>query len=400
MFVQLELSWLEHPFAFNSFVVSAEDIAIIQGLGLTQVRIDPLRSKAALPPKGALPSPVPAGSRAGTGAAMTPEKEARIEQNRVLRQSLVQAERHAAAAAAQVRQTTKLFFADPPRAVEGTGELVGRIAQTLLTNSDAIVHLVGSGGEEVYYHSLNVTMLALLLGKALGHDAEMLRMVGLAAVFHDIGKEDMPSRVLLKTDPWTPAEQELVRQHVEKGAALAARAGLPPTVVAAILQHHEHLDGSGYPNCPAADRIGTVSRVLAIVNHYDNLCNPINAANAQTPYEALSTMFAKRKNWFDGAMLGKLVQILGVYPPGSIVRLSNGATGMVVSVNSARPLKPMVLVHDPSIPKAEAVILDLDKEAGLLITKALRPASLAPSVFDYLSPRQRTTYYFGDAAAR
>lgn len=402
MFVVLELSWLQHPFAFSSFVIQNESqLKTLRELGLKQIRIDPLRSKIVVSPKTAeadrqvaRPAQAPAPE-----AAIPVEKAARIERNRVLRTNIAQAEKHAAKAAVAVRQATKQFFYDPGAAVAGTNELISSLAETLLGNSDVMVHLLNDkvAGEEVYYHSLNVAMLALLLGKALELDAAMLQTIGVAAVFHDIGKKDIPSRVLLKTEPLTHAELGLLQTHADIGAKMALRGGLPDLVAAAILQHHENLDGSGYPHRMTAERIVLPARVIAIVNHYDNLCNPVNIANALTPYEALSTMFAKRKGWFDGAMLGKLVHVLGVYPPGSIVRLSNGATGMVISVNSARPLQPLVLVYDASVPKTEAIILDLEQTPEISISKALRPATLAPSVIEYLSPRKRVTYYFGDA---
>ena len=405
MFVILELSWLQHPFAFNSFVIQSEaEIKTLRELGLKKIRTDPLRSKliaaTTSTPASSSDSPETVVPSATGNDTISAEKLARREQNLALRNNIASAEKQASHTASQIRQSAKQFYSDPPRAIAGTESLINSIAETLLANSDVMVHLLNDkvGGEEIYHHALNVTMLALLLGKAMAYDAATLQNIGMAAVFHDIGKEEIPSRVLLKTEPWTHAEEMLVRDHVQKGAEAAARGGLPPAVIAGILQHHENLDGTGYPHHPPAEKIGPVPRLIAIVNHYDNLCNPVNVANALTPYEALSTMFAKRKGWFDNAMLSKLVQILGVYPPGSIVRLSNGATGMVISVNSARPLKPLVLVHDASIPKEEALIIDLDKEPGLIISKSLRPSTLAPSVHAYLSPRKRTTYFFGDGS--
>lgn len=188
----------------------------------------------------------------------------------------------------------------------------------------------------------------------------------------------------------------MLRLHAEKGAEMATRGKLSPQVIAAILQHHENIDGSGYPHGLKGDQITVASRVIGIVNHYDNLCNPTDPVKAMTPYEALATMFAKRKGWFDEAMLGKLVHVLGVYPPGSLVRLSNGATGLVISVNAAKPLQPTLMIYDAAVPKNEAIILDTSEFPELSIAKALRPSTLAPSVFDYLSPRKRMTYYFGN----
>lgn len=426
MYVKLDLSWLEHPFTFNSFLIrNEEQIAQLRALGLKQIRIDPRRCSNELPfsaatsalsssptrPPAAAPA-TPAHPEADTGApevpegeatswpaqAASPEKLVRIEQNRRLRSEIAAVERQAEKAAAVVRTLSKQIFSEPQRAAGAANSLITDIAGALLANSNVMIHLLNdkAAGEEVYYHSLNVTMLALMLGKAMGFDAAALQQVGVGAIFHDIGKEEIPHKILVKTDALTHAEEEFFRQHCAIGARMGKQAGLPDPVLAVILQHHEKVDGSGYPGGLKGEQISPAARLVAIVNHYDNLCNPVNPEVAMTPYEALSMMFAKRKNWFDNAMLGKLIQVLGVYPPGSVVKLSDGVTGMVLSVNSGRPLRPTVLVHDASVPKEEAIILDLEEHPQISISKAIRPANLTRSVYDYLSPRKRVTYYFND----
>lgn len=406
MFVMLELSWLKHPFSFSSFVIENEDqLATLRGLGLKQIRVDPLRSKLVVAAaEVAMPDEVepqvevesaPVGVPAVVGGKVSSK-----ERSEALRSSIANAEKQAAKAARTVRQATSKLVSQPAQAIGMANDLVAGIAESLLGSSEVMVHLLGDkgDGDEVYHHSLSVAVLALILGKAMEVDADTLRTIGLAAVFHDVGMADTPSRVLSKTGPLTDGEQALIRQHCEAGARMALRCGLPEAVATAILQHHERVDGSGYPYRLSGDEIGQVARVIAIVNHYDHLCNPSNVATALTPYEALSTMFARQKNWFDAAMLARLVRVLGVYPPGSIVQLSSGATAMVVSVNSARPLQPMLLVYDAAIPKSEALILDLEKRPEISISKALRAGSLAPAVHEYLSPRRRVAYYFGEDA--
>lgn len=422
MYVKLELSWLQHPFPFGSFVIRNEkQLAEIRELGLPRVRVDPLRSQ--MPSAAPLGTPAPdtispeAGETSTAQAAIdlpasapadqpltaaarqgTPEKVARLEWNRQLRSEMVVVERQAAKAAGVVRSVSKQIFSEPKRAVASATGLITEVASVLLSNSDVMIHLLNDkvAGEEAYYHSLNVTMLALLLGKALGMNATELQAIGVGAIFHDIGKEEVPYKILAKTEPLTGPEEEFLRQHVTIGARMGHQAGLPDEVVAIIAQHHERMDGGGYPSGLKGTQIAPAARLVAIVNHYDTLCNPVNPAAALTPYEALSLMFAKRKDWFDHAMLGKLIQVLGVYPPGSVVKLSDGGTGMVLSVNSDRPLRPTVLVYDASVPREEAIIIDLEVQTDLNISKAIRPSTLTRSVYDYLSPRRRVTYYFND----
>jgi hypothetical protein len=120
----------------------------------------------------------------------------------------------------------------------------------------------------------------------------------------------------------------------------------------------------------------------------------VNIADALTPNEALSLMFARLRSKFDPKLLQVFIRCLGVYPPGTIVQLSNGVIGMVATVNTARPMKPMVVIYDASIPKADAILVDLERETDLNIAKAIRPAQVPGEVYNYLSPRKRVSYYF------
>jgi hypothetical protein len=161
-----------------------------------------------------------------------------------------------------------------------------------------------------------------------------------------------------------------------------------------IAQHHEQADGSGFPQRLNLDRMTAAARIVSLVNRYDNLCNPHVIARAATPHEALSAMFAQGKHKFDATMLSAFIRMMGVYPPGSIVQLTDDRYGLVAMVNATRPLKPKVLVHDPKVPSDEALVLDLEALPGLGIRRSLRASKLPPASQDYLAPRQRVTYFF------
>jgi hypothetical protein len=97
---------------------------------------------------------------------------------------------------------------------------------------------------------------------------------------------------------------------------------------------------------------------------------------------------------FDAATLNIFIRCMGIYPPGTIVKLSDGTFGMVVSVNSGQPLRPTILIYDPSVPKDEAIILDLSNDSDLEVKSSLKPDLLPQEIYAYLSPRKRMTYYF------
>lgn len=170
--------------------------------------------------------------------------------------------------------------------------------------------------------------------------------------------------------------------------------GPAPEMLSIIEQHHEMADGTGYPRGLRLEQITPLARIVSLVNFYDNLCNPVDYAQALTPHEALSFIFARLKNKFDVAILQVLIHALGVYPPGSIVRLSNDAIAMVVSVNPHKTLRPWVLRYDAGVAREDAVMLNLESEDDISISRAMRPALLPTPVFAYLSPRKRITYFF------
>jgi hypothetical protein len=166
-----------------------------------------------------------------------------------------------------------------------------------------------------------------------------------------------------------------------------------------IAQHHELADGSGFPLHLKLDAIGTVARIVALVNRYDGLCNSYKPGAAMTPHEALSTIFAQQKTRFDGVALSSFIRMMGVYPPGSVVQLNDERHALVVSVNSGRPLKPRLIVYEPGVPRHEALILDLERAPNTSIRRSLKPSSLPTPALDYLQPRQRLRYFFEPAAA-
>ena len=161
--------------------------------------------------------------------------------------------------------------------------------------------------------------------------------------------------------------------------------GLGEPVLKAIAQHHEMMDASGFPARLKGESLTRAAKILALVNRYENLCNPSRPAAAITPHEALSLIFAQLKARFDGVALSAFIRMMGVYPPGSVVQLVDDRYAIVVSVNSARPLKPRVIVHDVGVPKDEALVLDLEDAPGSGIRRSVKPSSLPKASMDSLS---------------
>jgi len=245
-----------------------------------------------------------------------------------------------------------------------------------------------------------VCAMMVALAKQIGLSEEHTRSAGMAGLLHDLGKATTPAGVRWLSPEFSKAEARAWRDHVTLGQQLGQRMQLSTAALQAIAQHHEHADGSGFPQQLAGERIALPARIVALVNRYDNLCNPALSANAKTPHEALSLLFAQEKQHFDALILTHFIRLVGVYPPGSLVELTDGRYAMVVSVNTARPLKPRVLIHDPKVPREQALVVDLQAEPGLGVRRSVTARTLADisgAALDYLSPRPRVCYYFEPA---
>ena len=283
----------------------------------------------------------------------------------------------------------------PEQALAVTEGLTRALLDKLMVDCEMCVRvLTDVGGDRVSGHALNVTVISLLMARVFGFDETELLDMGIGALLHDVGKLDLPDRVKHGDSHLGPAEKKLYRDHVAHGVAHGRRMGLSDGSLSVLAQHHEMADGSGFPGRLNGDRMSTAARIVSLVNRYDNLCNPPQAASSLTPHEALSLIFAQSRTKFDATMLNAFIRMMGVYPPGSVVQLTDDRYASVVSVNSSRPLKPRVLVCDTRVPVDEAMLLNLDGVADLGIRRSLKPTQLPAAVRDYLSPRPRMVYFF------
>jgi HD-GYP domain-containing protein (c-di-GMP phosphodiesterase class II) len=413
MFVHLDLGWLAHPFPLSSFRISSdEQIATIRALGLKQVRWSSEQSEPPPLPAAAASASASASADAATArastaaspphpAAETPEARAKSELKARLaaqRASLLQCERQFAEASRELKRAHDLATARPAEAGSLAGALAKALADKMLGEHDLCIRLLSeAAGDKSAAHALNVTLISMLMGRTFGLGESDMLDLGVGALMHDIGKLDLPDRLRYREDHFSAAELRLYEEHVAFGLAHARKMVLTPGATLVIAQHHEHADGSGFPLKLNTDRMTPLARIVALVNRYDRLCNPNIAAKALTPHESLSMLFAQSKTKFDTAILGAFIKMMGVYPPGSAVQLTDDRFALVVSVNSSRPLKPRVLVHEPKVPRDEALIIDLEKTVGLGVRRSLRPQQLPPNTLAYLSPRPRVAYYFEPA---
>jgi len=428
MFVHLDVGWMSHPFPLSSFrITSPAQVAAIRSLGLERVRWSPSQSDpepcaaedavdsaagpqtaandAAGPDFSPAPSDAPCTApgqledvvetAAASAARARADRQRRLEAQREAQKVC---ERQYGEASRACRQTIELVAGKPKEAKAQAEALTQALVDKMLGDHELCIRmLTENAADKASMHAMNVGVVSLLMGRCFGFSGEEMQDLGVGAMLHDIGKLDLPQRLRHREDNFSPSETRVYEEHVELGLVQARRMGLSAGATAVIAQHHEHADGSGFPGRLNSDRMTMAARIVALVNRYDNLCNPRLLAKAMTPHESLSLLFAQGRSKFDTSILGAFIKMMGVYPPGSTVQLTDDRYGMVVAVNSSRPLKPCVLVHDNGLLREEALILDLELSPGLGIRRSIKPQQLPPTALEFLAPAQRVAYFFEPA---
>ncbi|NDV27443.1 HD-GYP domain-containing protein [Desulfovibrio sp. JC010] len=268
--------------------------------------------------------------------------------------------------------------------VEEAAPIVGEVIDSLTTNEPAALTLafLKRYDEYTYTHSINVNLYSLLLGKALGLTREELEMLGIAALFHDVGKGRIPNKVLNKPGKLTDAEYGIMKTHSQKGLeVLRDVEGLDQAVLRGVVEHHERYDGNGYPSGVKGENIHPFGRIIAISDVYDALTSVRVYKKAVTPAKTLSQMYKWKGTDFDPAYLNRFIRVMGIYPPGTMVQLDDLRFGIVLETNESKPRHPKVkvLFNDKMQPVvSECVDLATYKKngQGVMVMRQPDPSSL------------------------
>ncbi|WP_281411965.1 HD-GYP domain-containing protein [Motiliproteus sediminis] len=394
MFVDLEMGWTKHPFLFARFkLTKAKDIETIKGLGLCEITVIPARSD-----RNAIRNPPPPKSddSAPNADDMMAEKQATLSKAQGYRQ------RHNSVAskyreqAEKMKKIAKALSTEPANAIQDADEVVEGLAAEFDGSSELLTNLVnlGAGEHSFYNHNVNVTVLSLMLGSAAGLKGEALRQLALGALLHDIGKIALPSQVVTKIGKLTLPEERVLQQHPVLGRRLTEKVRTLPKMAQAIIElHHEYLDGSGYPHGIGGARIPKQVQIVSICNIYDNLCNARVAQESLTPKNALALMFKRYADKLDNELLQLFIHHMGVYPPGTVVRLNDDSIGLVVAVNPKQLLRPELLLYSDEVPKEEALIVNLAEHPQLEVEAVLKPGEYPSRIYQYLGIEERMGYF-------
>ncbi len=233
--------------------------------------------------------------------------------------------------------------------VEAVNEIVKSIAKKSESNRNIIdsITMVRSIDEYTYYHSLNVSMLCMIIGKWLRLDDYHIRNLVQAGLLHDIGKTRIPVEILNKPDKLTDEEFMEMKRHSEYSYNIVKNYGnIPVEVAKAILTHHEKEDGSGYPMGLTGDKLNLYSKIITVADIFDAMTANRIYKSKDTPFKVFELMQHGSFGILDPIVLDTFLNNVTSYYIGSKVVLNTGEAGIVVFMNKQSLSRPVVQVGD------------------------------------------------------
>ena len=236
--------------------------------------------------------------------------------------------------------------------IEKVNEVVDSMVDSVGNNPDALLWLtkLKSRDSYAYDHGIDVAIYLLAFGRHLGYPKDKMRILGVSGLMQDIGKLRVKEELLGKSGKLTPAEFEEVKFHVNHSIdILRETSNIPKEVLVVVSQHHERLDGSGYPRRLKGDQIAGFSSMAGIVDSFEALVSQRPYAEAISTHQALQQLNRWKGSSFHEALTEQFIQCIGIFPVGSLVELTTGDVAVVIGQNKIRRLKPKVmLLLDPN----------------------------------------------------
>lgn len=389
--VDTGLDWTEHPYLYaeEGEIASDKQTMLLLEEGYEAAFVDTDRGSFAWNlPKGQRPEQqVRDGVMGETSLRYKPEIPMAVEFHRakaVYDESLAFAKDFMTSAA----KDGKVDY-------EAATGLVEEMLDSVTRNYDALISLtkLKTFDEYTFTHCINVSVLSTAFGNYLGLSHEDLRDLGAAALFHDVGKSLVPPEILNKPGKLTDQEFLIMQKHPERSyRLLREKKGIPKRVLRGIAEHHEKFNGAGYPRHLAGEDIHPFARIISVADVYDALTSRRVYKPPMMPSKALTILYGMRGKDFHPGKAETFIKFLGIYPVGSLVRLSSKEHAIVTGSNPLAPLKPSVLVaFDASmkpLPQRQIDLFELPATDPLEITECLDHAQFNVNPGDYLQLAQ------------
>lgn len=256
--------------------------------------------------------------------------------------------------------------------VEDISKIINDIIDEMLYRKNVFINLVDikSMDNYTYQHSVNVIILSLILGMRINMDREKLYNLAMGAMLHDVGKVFVPKEVLLKNGKLTDKEFNIIKEHPLRGYEyLKDNIDVSAMSRVIVLQHHEKIDGTGYPEGINGNKIHEFARIISIVDVYDALTSDRPYRRGMCPNEAIEYLMGGADRLFDFHMVSSFVRNIVPYPVGTMVRLSNGDIGVVEEVIENYPMHPRVRIiwRNNSHTISDHMYVDLMRENNIVI---------------------------------
>jgi HD-GYP domain-containing protein (c-di-GMP phosphodiesterase class II) len=285
-------------------------------------------------------------------------------------------------ALAEIKSNFGRYMEESSKAKFSRGQFMGQafnsvmkmIIDDLTSNKGALIMLMDMNvlNNYIYQHSLNVSIYTTMLGMAHGYSKDEIMTLGLGSLLHDIGKMKINLNLLRKEGPLSPSEYDEVKKHTEHGfQMLKDEPNIPLLVAHCAFQHHERLDGSGYPRGIKGDEIHEYAKWIAIADSYDAMTTHRPHRLAMLPHQAMEMLFTGAGTLYDQKKVALFRDNVAIYPLGITVTLNTGEKGVVVDVNPSAPQRPIVrIISDADGQRPSQLYeVDLSKKLTLMIER-------------------------------
>ena len=226
-------------------------------------------------------------------------------------------------------------------------EIIDSMVDSIERTPDALMWLakLKQTDDYAYNHALNVSINLMAFASFLALPKKQIKELGLAGLLQDIGKIKIPAEILLKPGKLTPEEFEVAKKHVDEGLSILEKtANIPSSVIFLVAQHHERIDGSGYPYKLSEKKINLESQIAGLIDTYCAITSNKPYAKGLYNQQALEKIYKLSGRQFSNTLVDQLVQFLGIYPVSSLVELNTGEVGVVIQQNQVRRLQPRVMI--------------------------------------------------------
>jgi putative nucleotidyltransferase with HDIG domain len=381
--VDLNAGWLDHPFVRNKLRVSAEDIVLIRESGIQEVTIDTQRGPDA---QGqSLEKVQQENVKALKALASTEQKSPPPSQGAWDESRAKAAVDHAVLALRQMVDDVKV---GKPLNLAVLIDVARQVAQEVVDNPAiaVMVYHLHRYCEYTYAHCVRMAILCVSCAHRMGFSPAHCQEIALGGLIHDVGKACVNQSILHKPSKLTPTEMNHMREHVNLGVLLVRKKTLPPNALAVLWEHHERFDGKGYPRQLVGNQISLVGRIAGLADVYDAISSDRWYHKAMPPPAAIRKIHEWSKYHFDPEVTAQFIRAVGIYPVGSLVRLTSGQLAIVVQQNPLRSLQPRVLpIFDLATKQVLTVRteVDLSSSANIEIDSYEEPTEWGLDLAEY-----------------